>query len=109
MTDVSGIPNLGFGGGGYFGGIPNVAPAMSADQINASMWGRYSPQQAQSTLNNIYGAGGFGAQPAYYAGLGAAYGRADWRFPAGRGPLARAAGSQRGPDLPAAGGIEDID
>lgn len=75
MVDVSGIPNMGFGGGGYFGGIPNVAPAMSAAQINAGMWGNYSPGAAQSTLNNIYGAGGFGAQPAYYAALGAAYGR----------------------------------
>ena len=73
MSDIniSGIPNMGFagGGGGVFGGIPNVAPAMSAAQINAGMWGNYSPGQAQSTLNNIYGAGGFGAQPAYHAGL----------------------------------------
>jgi hypothetical protein len=75
MSDVSGIPNMGFGGGGYFGGIPNVSPAMSAAQINQGIWGRYSPGQAQATLNNIYGPGGFGAMPAYYAALGAAYGR----------------------------------
>jgi hypothetical protein len=80
MTDVSGIPNMGFGGGGYFGGIPNQQPAMSAAQINAGMWGNYSPGAAQATQNNIYGAGGFGAQPAYYAGLGAAYGRATGGF-----------------------------
>ena len=80
MTDVSGIPNMGFGGGGYFGGIPNVAPAMSAGQINQGIWGNYSPQQAQSTLNNIYGPGGFGALPAHYAGLGASYGRATGGF-----------------------------
>lgn len=52
-------------------------PAMSADQINASMWGSYSPYQAQSTLNNTYGAGGFGGLTSYYSGLGAAYGRAN--------------------------------
>ena len=80
MVDVSGIPNMGFGGGGYFGGIPNQQPAMSAAQINAGIWGNYSPQQAQATQNNIYGPGGFGAQPAYYAGLGAAYGRATGGF-----------------------------
>jgi hypothetical protein len=71
---------MGFGGGGYFGGIPNQQPAMSAAQINAGMWGNYSPGAAQATANNIYGAGGFGAQPAYYAGLGAAYGRATGGF-----------------------------
>jgi hypothetical protein len=53
---------------------------MSAAQINAGMWGNYSPSAAQATQNNIYGAGGFGAQPAYYAGLGAAYGRATGGF-----------------------------
>jgi hypothetical protein len=76
MTDVSGIPNMGFGGGGYFGGSAALGlPAMSANQINAGIWGNYSPGAAQATQANIYGAGGFGAQPAYYAGLGAAYGR----------------------------------
>ena len=78
--DVSGIPNLGFGGGSIFGGQPNVAPAMSADQINSSIWGRYSPQAAQSTLSNIYGGGGFGALPSYYSNLGAAFGRSTGGF-----------------------------
>jgi len=75
MTDVSGIPNMGFGGGGYFGGSPNQQPAMSAGQINQAMWGNYSPQQAQSVIDNLY-PGGFGSQTAYYAALAAAYGRA---------------------------------
>ena len=84
MSDIniSGIPSMGFagGGGGYLGGIPNQAPAMSAAQINQSMWGNYSPQQAQSTLNNIYGPMGFGGQTAQHAALGAAYGRATGGF-----------------------------
>jgi len=75
MVDVSGIPNMGFGGGGYFGGIPNQQPAMSAAQINAGMWGNYSPQQAQMTQASLYGPMGFGGQTAAYSALGAAYGR----------------------------------
>jgi len=76
MSDVSGIPNMGFGGGGYFGGnAATGTPAMSSAQIMASLYGNYSPGMAQNTLANIYGGGGFGAQPAYYAALGAAYGR----------------------------------
>ena len=74
MSDVSGIPNMGFGGGGgYFGGIPNQQPAMSAAQINAGMWGNYSPQQAQATFNQI--SGGLTQDPARYAAIAAAYGR----------------------------------
>jgi hypothetical protein len=79
MSDIniSGIPYMGFqgGGGGYLGGIPNQQPAMSAAQINASMWGNYAPWMAQQTLDQIYGAGGFGAQTDYYSALAAAYGR----------------------------------
>jgi hypothetical protein len=67
---------MGFGGGGYFGGnAATGTPAMSSAQIMASLYGNYSPGMAQNTLANIYGGGGFGAQPAYYAALGAAYGR----------------------------------
>jgi hypothetical protein len=85
MVDVSGIPNMGFGGGGYFGGSASLGlPAMSADQINASMWGGYSPQAAQNTFNNTYSSGGgFGAQTDYYSGLGAAYGRQTGGFESG--------------------------
>jgi hypothetical protein len=46
---------------------------LSADQINASMYGGFSPAQGQSVLNNIFG--NFGQQTDYYSGLGAAYGR----------------------------------
>ena len=70
----------GGGGGGIIGGIPNQQPAMSAAQINQSMWGNYSPGQAQATINNLYGPQGFGGQTAHYAGLGAAYGRATGGF-----------------------------
>ncbi len=84
MSDVSGIPNLGIPGmgfsGGVLGGIPNQAPAMSADQINASRWGRFSPQQGQAVLNNIYGPQGFGGATAQAAATGAAYGRATGGF-----------------------------
>jgi len=76
MTDVSGIPNMGFGGGGYFGGSAALGqPAMSSAQIMASLYGNYSPAAAQA-YNPFANSGGyFGAQPAYYAALGAAYGR----------------------------------
>ena len=81
MTDVSGIPNMGFGGGGYLGGnAANGTPAMSSAQIMASLYGNYSPGQAQATLNNIYGPQGFGGQTAQYAAQGAAYGRATGGF-----------------------------
>lgn len=73
MVDVSGIPNMGFGGGGYFGGSASLGlPAMSADQINSSMG--WNPNAAQY---NPWGntPGGFGGQTDYYSALGAAYGR----------------------------------
>ena len=80
MSDfgINGIPNYGFAGGsaGLFGGNAGTGtPAMSSAQIMASLYGNYSPGMAQNTLASIYGGGGFGAQPAYYAALGAAYGR----------------------------------
>jgi len=81
MTDVSGIPNMGFGGGGYFGGSAAYGyPAMSADQINASMG--YNPNAAQFDpwANSP---GGFGGQTDYYSGLGAAYGRETGGFGGG--------------------------
>jgi hypothetical protein len=99
MSDINinGIPNLGFagGGGGIIGGIPNQQPAMSADQINQSMWGRFSPQQAQIPLQNNFN--NFGHQTNAYSALGAAYGRATGGFNAGRVPTGAV---NRGPDLP---------
>jgi hypothetical protein len=62
------------------GGIPNVAPAMSAADINRSIWGNYSPQQSQDVTNNLYGPSGLGGQTAFYAGQGAAYGRGTGGF-----------------------------
>jgi hypothetical protein len=97
--NISGIPNLGipglsgFSGGGigaigagngYSGGAPQ--PAVSSADISRAIYGsNFSPQQAQSTINNLYGPGGFGGQTAYYAGEGAAYGRntGGFRAPAG--------------------------
>jgi hypothetical protein len=74
MSDVSGIPNMGFGGGGYFGGNAALGyPAMSAAQINAGIWGNYSPWQAQAVLDANFN--NFGQQTDYYSALGAAYGR----------------------------------
>ena len=59
MSDVSGIPNMGFGGGSYFGGNAATGqPAYSSNDIMRSLYGNYSPGAAQSTLNNIYGGGG---------------------------------------------------
>ena len=78
MTDVNGIPNYGFQGGqtGVLGGNPATGQhAMSADEINRSIWGSYSPGVAQAVINNLYGSQGFGGQTAAYAATGAAYGR----------------------------------
>jgi len=83
--DVSGIPNMGFGGGSYFGGggmagfggMPGWYPAWSAAQINNSMG--MGPggagAQNQNVLNNLYTGGGFGAQTNAYSAAGAGYGR----------------------------------
>lgn len=72
MINISGVPNMGFGGGGYFGGIPNVAPAMGAPgDFGASAFSQ--PQLAANFAN-------FGKQTDYYSGLGAAYGRATGGF-----------------------------
>jgi hypothetical protein len=67
------------GGGGLAGTNPfatmPTGPAMSANQINASMG--MGPggigDQSQALYNNIFG--NFGQQTDYYSGLGAAYGR----------------------------------
>jgi hypothetical protein len=76
MSDVSGIPNMGFGGGSYFGGNAATGqPAWSAAQINASMGLPQAQAAQQQAMASLYGGGSFGAQPAYYAALGAAYGR----------------------------------
>jgi hypothetical protein len=88
MSDINinGIPNMGFagGGGGIIGGSASGGiPAMSADQINSSMWGRFTPGAGQAALNNNFA--NFGVQPAYYAALGAAYGRNTGGFGGGRG------------------------
>jgi hypothetical protein len=68
-------PMVGGGGGVLGGNAATGQPALSSAQIMSSLYGNYSPGAAQSTLNNIYGPGGFGAQPAAYAAAGAAYGR----------------------------------
>jgi hypothetical protein len=88
MTDVNGIPNLGFLGGqtgGVIGGIPNQQPAMSAAQINNSIWGNYNPAAAQQVLNQNFS--NFGQQTAYHSALAAAYGRATGGFNGGGNSL----------------------
>jgi hypothetical protein len=72
MSDIniSGIPNMGFagGGGGYFGGNAGLGlPAMgAAGDFGASKF-------SQPLYNNIFG--NFGQLTDYYSALGAAYGR----------------------------------
>lgn len=92
MSDVSGIPNMGFGGGSYFGGNAATGQsAMSAGDINNSIWGRFSPGQAQQPLNNIFS--NFGRQTDYYSALSAAYSRQIQQ----RQELAQAMMAQRAP------------
>ena len=76
MSDVSGIPNMGFGGGNFFAPQFSYNPQMSAGQASAA----YMPAEnyAQNVTNNLYGGGanaGFGRQTDYYSALGASYGR----------------------------------
>jgi len=71
-------PMVGGGGGGIIGGNAATGqPAMSSAQINAGMG--WNPA-AQAQTVNLYGPQGFGGQTAYYAGQGAAYGRATGGF-----------------------------
>jgi hypothetical protein len=72
MSDVSGIPNMGFGGGNFFAPQFSYNPQMSAGQASAA----YMPAEnyAQNVTNNLYSSGGgFGRQTDYYSGLGANY------------------------------------
>jgi hypothetical protein len=115
MVDVSGIPNMGFGGGGYLGGIPNQQPALSAAQINASMGWNPNAVQFDPFANTP---GGFGGQTAAYAGAGAAYGRQTGYYgdtlglpPGQTTPAAQAGGdvwSQGAPGYNDYGGAADI-
>ena len=95
MSDVSGIPNMGIpalsgfnGGGGtnnsgYFQD-PGFSLANAFAQRNAN--NNYFGNQAQTLAAaeipqaQLYGGGSFGAQPAHYAGVGAAFGRATGGF-----------------------------
>jgi hypothetical protein len=81
MSDVSGIPNMGFGGGSYFGGSGLANAYASQAQTNNYL----AQQQAALAQANAYNpwansGGSFGAMPAYYAALGAAYGRSTGGF-----------------------------
>jgi hypothetical protein len=97
MSDVNGIPNMGFlgAGGGYFGGDASRGlPAMNSDQINASMgWGGPNAAQFDPWANS----GGFGNMTDYYSGLGAAYGRETGGF---EGYGVPSGSVERGADLP---------
>jgi hypothetical protein len=77
MINISGIPNMGFagGGGGYFGGNAALGlPAMgAAGDFGASKF-------SQPLYDSLYGPQGFGGQTDYYSALGAAYGRATGGF-----------------------------
>ena len=72
MSDVSGIPNMGFGGGNFFAPQFSYNPQMSAAQASAA----YMPAEnyAQNVTNNLFSSGGgFGRQTDYYSALGANY------------------------------------
>jgi hypothetical protein len=116
MSDVSGIPNLGipamggFNQGGFF-----AAPGAGLANAQASQASnnRYFQNQA-ATLSaahmpqsQLYGGGSFGAQPAYYAGLGAAYGRATGGFkpPAAASVFQTGAAPFQSYGLPGGGGL----
>ena len=90
MSDinVNGIPNMGFAGGQTGGGyMPNpfadVKPR-SSNTLAANMRNQQIQQQAMLAQANscdpFANTGDFGAQTAYYAGLGASYGRATGGF-----------------------------
>ena len=69
MSDVSGIPNMGFGGGNFFAPQFSYNPQMSAGQASAA----YMPAEnyAQNVTNNLFSSGGgFGRQTDYYSALG---------------------------------------
>ena len=87
MINISGVPNLGipglsgFSGGGTGGpgtGSTGLASAQEQALLNQRFFGQQAATQAAATVpqSQLYGGGSFGAQPAYYAGVGAAYGRA---------------------------------
>ena len=122
MVDVSGIPNLGipglsgFNGGGGVNGIPGSSgldAAQTQYELNRRFFGNQANTlaQAQVPQAQLYGPGGFGAQTAHHAALGAAYGRGTGGFggygaanadpftpvPQGGNPSGRVT---RGPDLP---------
>ena len=91
MSDISGIPNLGipglsgFNGGGGVNGIPGasgLADAQTQYELNRRFFGNQANTLAQADVPQaqLYGGGGFGAQTAYHAGLGAAYGRGTGGF-----------------------------
>ena len=72
MSDVSGIPNMGFGGGNFFAPQFSYNPQMSAAQASAA----YMPavNYNQNVVNNTFASGGgFGRQTDYYSALGANY------------------------------------
>ena len=72
MSDVSGIPNMGFGGGNFFAPQFSYNPQMSAAQASAA----YMPAENynQNVVNNLFSSGGgFGKETNYYSQLGANY------------------------------------
>src|SRR4249920_2024627 len=77
MINISGIPNMGFAGGGG----PSSAPS-GLGQLGIGDLSAYNQMPGigadQGLYNNIFG--NFGRQTDYFSGLGAAYGRATGGF-----------------------------
>jgi hypothetical protein len=104
MSDVSGIPNMGFGGGNFFAPQFSYNPQMSAGQAAAA----YMPAEnyAQNVTNNLFAnQGGFGRLTDYYSQQVAnSYGAINANYPHGLPPVGTFSDYNAGGDWPAGGG-----
>ena len=89
MSDAWMFPNVpALGGGAWFNpGTSGLQNAQNQYAQNQNYFGNQAATMhaAQVPQNQLYGGGGFGAQPAAYAALGAAYGRGTGGFNAVNG------------------------
>jgi hypothetical protein len=103
MSDVSGIPNIGFGGGNFFAPQFSYNPQMSAGQAAAA----YMPAEnyAQNVTNNLFASGGgFGRLTDYYSQQVAnSYGAINANYPHGLPPVGTFSDYNEGGAWPADG------
>ena len=78
MINISGIPNMGFAGGGGGSFAPSGLGQLGYNDLSYYGGGKAGVGADQALYNNIFG--NFGQQTDYYSGLGAAYGRATGGF-----------------------------